>query len=256
MQSPFRRFKNGFDFIYVGIRLVGRVPGLKFWLILPFLLDAVIIGFGVSAGTEHIRAFVNKALLFVFTKPDSMAFNFFYFPLLFLFWLVFVVLYFYMVYLLTSVMASPIFSVLAERTTRYLSQATHHPLPQLSPIQLAVRMAWVSLLRSAILLMVGVLLFTTSFVPGLNFITAFLAFVLLAFDSADYAFEVHRFHLKDRFRFLKNNIFEFFGMGAVIGLTALVPGLILLVMPFAVIGSTAVVYQIIHGHRDTLPEMR
>ncbi len=238
---------------------MGEVPSLRFLIILPFLIDSLLLFIGIYFGAEQIRIIVRKASLLIFTSADTTAFHLFYYPMLAVFWIIFVVLYLYVVYLIASVLASPIYSMMADRTTRYLQARDHSNRPEIGAFALAVRMVWVSLARGVALLTIGGFLFAGSFVPGLNLVTTFVAFVLLAFDSADYAFEVHGFQLRDRFRFLRRHLVEFCGMGAFIGLTAFVPGLILFVMPFAVVGAASVVHSALNvdeskGARSATPK--
>jgi uncharacterized protein involved in cysteine biosynthesis len=239
-----RRFLFGFGFIGMGFRLFRAIPGLKIWLVIPFILDFLLLFAGIYFGTGEIRFLVRKVSFLIFTSADSLAFQIFYYPMVVLLWLIFFVLYFYVVYLIASVLASPIYSIMAEKTTRHLESESRKNTNLISTVTLSARMLWISLIRSLLLLVVGLFLFVGSVVPGVNLIAAFIAFVLLAFDSADYALEVHGLRLRARFKFLRRNLVEFVGMGAAMGLTALVPGLILIIMPFAVVGATHVVFEI------------
>lgn len=89
------------------------------------------------------------------------------------------------------------------------------------------------------MLIVALVLFVSAFLPGVNMIAAFFAFVVLAMDSSDYAFEARTMNFAQRLTYVRSNWPEYFGMASFLALTALIPGLILLVMPFAVIGSAA-----------------
>ena len=75
----------------------------------------------------------------------------------------------------------------------------------------------------------------------MNFVTSFVSFILIAFDASDYVMETLEFSVKERFVFLRNNFAEYCGMGTSIGIFMLIPGLIVLMMPFMVIGASQVV---------------
>jgi len=239
-----RRFLFGFGFIRSGFKLFRLVPGLKYLLVIPFILDIMLLVGGIAFGTDEIRFLVRKMSLMIFQDAASWPYQVFYYPMIVVLWIIFFVLYFYVVYLIASVLASPIYSVMAKRTLRFLESEEKRGGNLISTIALSARMLWVSFVRSLILLIVGLFLFVGSVVPGLNLVVAFIAFVLLAFDSADYALEARDLHLRERFHFLRRNLVEFLGMGACMSLTALVPGLMLVVMPFAVIGAAHVVFEV------------
>ncbi len=236
-----QRFFDGFNFVRAGWRLKSQVPRLWYLVIVPLLIVFVLLWTGVILGTEQIIMMAQKAILLILGPDSSVYSGFLYYPLLVIFWLVFVVMYFYVVYVLASVISSPFYSIIAERTLVYRGVLRDGPFSFRHVLQSAFKMFWVSLLRGLFLLALGAVLLVASFIPGLNLIVGFVAFVILAFDSCDYALEAMNQTLTERIQFLRTHIVEFCGMGAFVALTAFVPGLILLVMPFAVIGASDLV---------------
>jgi uncharacterized protein involved in cysteine biosynthesis len=236
-----QRFFEGFNFVRVGWRLKSQVPRMWYLIIVPLFIVFVLLWTGVILGTEQITLLAQKAI-FLILGPDGSGYSgFLYYPLVVIFWLVFIVMYFYVVYVLASVISSPFYSVIAERTLIYRGALNDAPFSFLHVLKNSFKMFLVSLARGLFLLALGVVLIVASFVPGLNLMVGFVAFVILAFDSSDYALEAMHLSFSDRIKFLRTHLIEFCGMGAFVGLTAFVPGLILLVMPFAVIGASDLV---------------
>lgn len=244
-----QRFFAGFGFIISGWRLLGKVQGLVPWLLFPYLIAVALLGLGVYFGSEFISPIVHKAMLFTFASAEGIFYQLLYYPLLIIFWLVFIVLYFYVVYVLTSVVASPFYAIVAEKTLRHLKAIEERPFSLRQTLGVSLRMFGVSLVRGSLLLFIGVFLFVVSFVPALNLLAGYAVFVLLAFDSMDYAFEASAYGLRQRLRFFRDNLPEFLGMGGFVALTSFIPGLILMVMPLAVVGSAELLSQIKERHK-------
>ena len=98
----------------------------------------------------------------------------------------------------------------------------------------------ISLIRAALFAVFSIALFALSFFPVINLVAAFCAFLIMAFDVVDYSFEIAEMGLKERLNYFRNHIAAFSGMAAFIGITLIIPGLILLIMPINVLGATQV----------------
>lgn len=72
----------------------------------------------------------------------------------------------------------------------------------------------------------------------------------MAFDTMDYAFELDQLNLRQRFQFLRHNSIYFSGMGLIVSLTVIVPGLTLLALPIMVAGATET-YIELRGQNDS-----
>lgn len=236
-----KRFFDGFGFIIEGKRTLSRVPGLGRWILIPWLLDVGLLGAGIYFGAEWVQRLANSATAFIIKSTDMNSLSVVVYILLFVFWLVFAVLLFFLVYLFASVSSAPFYSVMAEKILVHKGTLRARPFSLSWVIKNSLRMLWVSILRAFILVLVGSVVFVVSFLPGLNLLSTFLVFVILSLDSADYALEAMGFGLRSRLRFFLDNFVEFCGMGAFVALTAMIPGLIVLLMPFAVLGATNLV---------------
>jgi len=65
-----------------------------------------------------------------------------------------------------------------------------------------------------------------------------LVFCVLAFDSMDYAFEANFLGLKQRFSFFGAHFSCFLGLAGSLAITSLLPGLLFVIFPLFVAGST------------------
>jgi CysZ protein len=232
-----QRFFNGFDFILRGRRFLKSEPSLRKWVIVPLIIDVAVFAAAIYFGFAEIKALVYQLSIWVLGSAQSGFFEILYYPLLVLFWLIAFVLCFYFVYVLASIIAAPFNSMLAERALVVQKSIVDEPKSVVQILKTSLKMLLVSLKRAVLFLGVGLILFILSLIPGLNLLAAFGVFVLLAFDSMDYSFEAAGWDLQQRINFLRNNFAEFCGMGAFVALTAFVPGLTLLLMPLAVLGS-------------------
>ena len=114
-------------------------------------------------------------------------------------------------------------------------------------VQITIKQVSVSLLRSILFAGVGIVIFIFSFIPFLNIVGAFIAFLIVAFDCFDYSMEVKLMKLKERLEYFRTHFTTFSGMALMLGLTLLVPGLTLLLLPCAVIGAADTMAQLEKG---------
>ena len=97
----------------------------------------------------------------------------------------------------------------------------------------------VSVFRVVIVAFAGMLVFVLSFIPVVN-VAAALGFMLIfAVDISDYGFEAMEWSLRKRFAYVKANLGVYLGMACGLAFTTLVPGLNLILLPAAVVGSCA-----------------
>lgn len=211
-----RRFISGFGFVFSGWRHFQEVQGLKKWVALPLIIDLIIFILGIYVGLHYIHHLLWRILFFIF--------------------------YLFFVYVFATVVGSPFYRLLAAKTLERLGFVRNQKNLS-SRIVHSSKMMVATVMRAIVLLTCAVVLFVLSFIPGLNVLTTFFGFILVAFDITDYALELKGYHLVQRFRFLLRAWPEYLGMAAFITLTALIPGLIVLLMPFAIVGATIVVHK-------------
>ena len=104
-------------------------------------------------------------------------------------------------------------------------------------VPLTLRMLIVSLLKSAVFVVAGGILFLLSLIPFVNLI-ATLGFVhMLSFDVSDYSFEAMEWPLKKRFRHFRQNINLYSGLAIGLGGAMVIPGMSIVIMPAAIVGA-------------------
>jgi CysZ protein len=231
-------FLKGFSFVFIGRSSAKKIPGLFYWILFPFLIDLVLLFLGVYFGLGYVKTIAVTAILWLFSNSDSIYAQIAYYPLLIILGIGFLILLVFATYILASVIASPFYGVLAEKTLVHFKVIEDRSFDWRRFLKQTSSMIVVSFKRGVILACIGLLLFFCSFIPVLNIFAAYSAFVLMAMDSADFALEAKGLHLKQRLAYFKQNYKLFLGQGAFVGLTLIIPGLILLIMPYAVIGST------------------
>jgi uncharacterized protein involved in cysteine biosynthesis len=104
-----------------------------------------------------------------------------------------------------------------------------------------VHMLLTSVTKTLLFLLLGLVFFGFSLLPGLNLLALLGAFALVAFDCIDYSFEALGFGLRRRFAYMLSQWAQWAGMTAALALTLLVPGLTLLVIPGAVVGAALII---------------
>ena len=230
-------FLKGLKFIHSGWQASSQIPGVKKWIIIPFAINFLVFILGFAVGSSELSSFAKWATLLLVESSGISFFQYLYYPFLLIFLIVFIVLYTYVTFLIASVIASPFYAVIAEKVLVHRGLLRDEGGSIFAQFKRNLQMIAVSLLRLFLLLFVGLFLFIFSFLPGVNLLTSYFAFIIMALDTADYSMETMGLSLSERIGYFKNNFSEFAGMGLIVGLTALIPGLILLVMPYAVIGS-------------------
>ncbi len=235
-----KNYSLGLKFIFSGFSSINSTKGLWKRILVPFVIDIFLLSYFLVLGVTNLPLWVASALGLIFTTPSGWLYSLLYYPLFLILGLGFSVITVFGVYLLASVIASPFYSVIVEKILMKNSVIAEQPFSFSRWVSVSVRMMGVSLLRAFIFALVGIPLFICSFIPGLNIASSFSAFLIMGFDSMDYSYELHELSLKQRIQHFKSHLVIYSGMATVIGLTMLLPGLTLLLMPFLVAGSAEI----------------
>ncbi len=226
-----RQFLLGLGFLKVGFQCLKTSRGLWHWAVIPWLVDISLFVVGFIFGANHFSIWATELLLWILPGPIESWSSWLMYPTAFLFWIAFLVLLIYFIYAIGLLVAGPFMSFMAESILKKYGLKSQVSF---------LAMLKVAILKSVVFLMLGVILFVLSFIPGLNLISSFSAFMILAFDSMDYSFEASGFTFSTRIRFFFRHLPVFLGMASVLGLTLLLPGLTLIVLPFAVAGAAVI----------------
>jgi CysZ protein len=147
----------------------------------------------------------------------------------------------YVIYLSQSLIAVPFYTMLSERTLEQFGKKRGGPRTWREWTIHSWRMLRASLLKFLLLLFIGLILFVFSFVPVLNIFSLSGALMILALDCMDYSLEALGLDFRRRIRYFRRNLAQWLGMAFGLGLTLLIPGLTLLIIPGAVVGAAIIV---------------
>lgn len=139
-------------------------------------------------------------------------------------------------YILLQVVYIPFCSFLAEAVLRDKGIVEVKGLQGMITYNLS--MMKVGVLKSLLLVFIGLVLFASSFLPLLSFLPFYFALLVLAYDSFDYGLELYGYNLSQRSTFFQKEFFMLNGHAAVLFLLSFIPGLLLLTLPFSVIGAS------------------
>lgn len=234
------QFHSGFMFWIRGWRHILSHGSLFTLALIPFLI--VLLGATGLAYLlwnhlpEWVALLVNKLGLQPGLWHDVL-----YYPTLVAMTLLTCVTTVYVFYLLQGLVAVPFYSFLADRTLSGLGKKPNDDRMWNEWARHSLRMLRVSLIKTFVLLVAGVVLFVFQFLPILNFFAAAGVLLILASDCMDYSLEALGLGLRQRLGYFFRYWAQWFGMAAGLALTLLVPGLTLLVIPGAVVGAALIV---------------
>lgn len=247
-----KRFAQGFFFLFKGLLLLLAMPQLRRWTYLPFIINFILFVLGIGLGLVYLPSMVTSAMALISTDPTSPLITAAYYLAFALIWISFVILWTYVFFLVAGAVASPFNSVLAERaliSLGLLSENASQTKGWLGTFFRSIPTAAAKLLFS---LLLGALILLMSFIPVLFFCSSFLALLILAIDILDHSFEIYEMKFYERVRFVRTIFPELLGMTAALALTLVVPGLIILIMPIAVVGGAAVLKSLPSAIRSPL----
>lgn len=243
-------FILGFKALFRGLALFKESRAVRWRAYIPWLICTALFVFGLVVAFQNLNIWVHSALLglSLFTGPYFAAI---YYLALFLLWPSFVIILVYLIYVLHRIVAAPFYALLAERVL--IEQGA---LPEsdfkLGPwLAISARMFIVSLGKTVIFLLLGLGFFILSLIPVLNLMAAFCFFMMMAFDSTDYALEALQFGLRARLRFMWRYWTAFAGLAIALGLVSLVPGLNFLLLPAVVAGGADMVRRLQDRNRGS-----
>ncbi len=153
----------------------------------------------------------------------------------------------YLVFLLTKLLAGPFYAILAQEVLKKGGLKRPQNLSWIKFLILSFRTTAVNLVEIIIFLIVGAILFVFSFIPFLNVLAGYAFFLVIAFDSTDYSFDVLHFGLGERLKYFFSHFAQFCGFAFAISLVIIVPGLNLILFAASVAGAADLVSRIDRG---------
>ena len=247
MTKEIRSFLTGFRTLFTGIRLLARDSEIRRLAIIPLILDVLVLVAVFSWGLGKVPEWVDRGVAWAMPSSDSIWSYLFYWPMYVVVWGAFLGLLLFVGYVFANFIAAPFNALLAEKTLERLRAKPARSFSLKHWLVMSGKMMWASLLKSLLFLVYGAVFFAVSFVPVVGVIASIGMLLIMAFDSADYSFEVLEFSLRRRFRFFRRNFFFFLGSSVSLGLTLLIPGLNFLLFPAFVVGHADLVQKRLKG---------
>ena len=238
-----RRLSFAATILMLGLREIFSRPKLFVLAIIPLIIDIVIFISTLRYGSRFLNSALQSTMAWIFPGEAGWWFDIAYYPLLILFWVVFLIAVTSIVYLLASVVASPFNALIAENILVARGLVTPVRMGLFAFMAFSVRMIGISLARAGILISLSLVALLLSFLPGVNFVSSYFAAMVVGFDAADYTMEAKGFSLADRFATVRRFFPEYAGMGFMLIFVLMIPGLALLMMPVIVSGATVVMGQ-------------
>ena len=236
MNHLWGRIVHSFLFIVDGFAVLRRYPDLWKWVYIPVAINLLLFFALFSFGLGQIVIWTQAVTSWLISPYVGFWYFFIYYPLLAIFFFAFSVATLYVVFILSTIIAAPFNSLLAEHVLIRLQKQSDQPFQFWPWLKLTGRMFFLSLIKAVIFLVLGLMIFVFSLIPILNLISVFFVLLIIVYDFADYSFEAMGWGLRQRFRFFWNHISDFAGMAFFLSLTGLLPGLTLLLLPFGVVG--------------------
>lgn len=237
----FKRFAAATSILFIGLKEIFSRPKLFFLALIPFCIDILIFILGLSYGSSLLNSILTSALALIFPVPEGLWYQVAYYPLLVLFWLVFLISLSMIVYLVASVISSPFNALIAENILVDRGLIRPMKFTFFGFVRFSIKMILISLARAGILLSIAAVLFILSFFPGVNVLTSYLSAMIIGFDAADYTLELRDYSLKQRFGTFRQLFPEYAGMGLIMTLILMLPGFVILLMPVIVSGTTVII---------------
>jgi CysZ protein len=228
---------GGFGDLMSGFGLVLRVPEIRKWAVIPVFVNLALYALLVGLSVWLL------ADLWSGWSPSSGWGSSFW-------WLGFVasvvigcLILAAVMLLLSSIIAAPFYTKLAEAALRHL---TGREIPSLGPFwRIALLTVWQEIVKFAFFLGIQALLIGVNFIPVVGTIVSAVAECLLvAFNFVDYPLEPLGYSVSARWKFVLAHRADSLGFGGGAFLLTFVPGLNLLTAPAAVAGGAKMVVRL------------
>jgi len=226
--------------IYVGVeaffesfRVLKQNSAIRNLSFIPAFMSVVLFTVGMLVGVLYL----DKILSFVIQHNVS-DYHFLIKSLLYLLSFVFLALVAYLfVIIVVSILAIPVCTLIAEKTLRVSGwEPTNKKLTEV--FLTALRMFKVSVQKFFIFLLVSLALFGASLLPVVAPLSLYLSFMIISFDSIDYALELNEYSFKQRLSFFGKHWLEMSGLSFCLMVLAIIPVVHILFLPIAVVAAS------------------
>lgn len=238
---------RGVSFWFRGWTFLLARPRLFVVAIVPLILSLIMASAAIFWLYSFLPSWSADLVAWAFHQFPIVA-KIFYYPLVVIGGLIILVAGIFVAYVVQSLIAIPFYIILAEKTLAEIGAKSPSPAGFRSWFRHSAHMFLIGIVKAVVFLSLGLILFLTSFFPGLNVIAIAGPLLLMAYDLLDYSYEALGFGLRQRLRYSLRQKGLWVGMAFGLGLTMVVPGLTLLIAPGAVVGAALQFDQIKRGN--------
>lgn len=245
MSTHAHGFGQGFLSPIRGLELIASNRRVRRLAIVPFALTFLVFIAGVFLGLPfivHLIPFIaQNGVNAIGFATGSFGFIAMYWLVTVLAWPVAAFALLFVLFLISRLLATPFYSLLAERVLIERKLKPDDPFALSVWLRTLVPLMIVAIVKTVLFLIVGAMLFVLSFIPGLGAVTAFGFLLMAAFDVVDLSMEAMQMSLGERLKLFASEIPAFSGLAAAMGLVFLLPGLNFFLFPAAVAGGSEII---------------
>lgn len=208
--------------------------------LIPMLLGLTVVYFGFYYGWDSTSEIIKGQLanyIGQWVAKDGFIFKIIFSFVNFVAKILFVIFAVYLGFILVQIISIPFYSLSCERILVKRNVFPSRDFNLGVWIRLTIRLFVISLFRMAIFLVFGLSIFLLSLIPGLQLLAIGYSAYVMALDCIDYTLEVYEMNLGRRFSIYFGNMKFFAGVGVTLLPSLFVPGVTLLLLPIAVVGS-------------------
>ncbi len=225
---------RGFQYFVKSVKLITSDVELKKLAFFPVLIFVVLLVLGLFAGLFYIDDLLNMFFsryiehLESYWRAAIYIFGFF----------VFGFIYYIFSFIMTSVISIPVCAAISDKTLKSHTGLLLKDKGFKESVMSFFKMLKAGIAKVLLLILIGFILFITSFIPVLAPLAFFGSIIILSFDSMDFAFESLDYGFKQRILFLKNHMGVFAGFSLGLSILIVIPFVQFIVLPVAVCGTT------------------
>lgn len=210
------------------------------YTLVPVLLSSIVVYFGFYYGWDWSSVYLKKILtsfLGQWISENGYIFKIIFSMFNFIAKIVFTILTIYVGFMLVQIISIPFYALSCERILMKRKLFPQRDFDLGIWVRLNLRLFVISIFRMIIFLFFGVIVFIISFIPGLQLLALVYSGYVMALDSMDYTLEIYEMSLGRRFVLYFQHLRFFLGLAVVLLPSLFIPGLTLLLLPIAVVGS-------------------
>lgn len=231
----------GVSTLFKGVKEIFTDLRIFLYTVIPMIISAVIVfalfKYGWSLSSEWAQQLISQYVP-GFLMKTSWVSKAMYWIVNVAFKILMVLVLTYLGFILIQLISIPFYSLICERVLYKRGAFPDRPFRFATWVRVTLRMFVVSLVRMLIFLLIWILIFTISLIPGLQFVGIFYSSLVITLDSLDYTVEIYEMSLGRRLKLYTENFSYFSAVSMVLIPLLFVPGLILLLLPVTVVGMS------------------